>query len=55
VDQRTAAVGKEPLRTLATYRKVGTKVLFGQNMVHEGAGTLRVGEPVRVLALKGEG
>lgn len=43
-DQTTAAVGKEPLATLATFRQVGHKVLFGQNLVHEGTGTIRVGD-----------
>ena len=50
-DQTTATVGKEPLRTLATYRNVNGKVMFGQNAVHDRAGHLRVGEPV--LASKG--
>jgi uncharacterized protein len=49
VDQRTAARGKEPLRTLATFRKHGTKVLFGQNLIHEAAGMLRAGDPVEVV------
>jgi uncharacterized protein len=46
-DQDTAERGKEPLRTLATYRKVNGTVLFGQNVVHQGRGQLRVGEAVR--------
>lgn len=50
VDQRTAVPGEEPLRTLASYRKVGSKVLFGQNLIHEAPGTLRVGETVAVEA-----
>ena len=29
---------KEPLRTLATFRKSGSKVLFGQNLVHDETG-----------------
>jgi uncharacterized protein YcbX len=49
VDQRTAARGKEPLRTLARFRRRGTKVLFGQNLIHDGTGTLRVGDPVEIL------
>jgi uncharacterized protein len=49
VDQSTAATGKEPLRTLATFRRSGTKVLFGQNLVHDETGTMRVGDPVEVL------
>ena len=45
-DQSTGERGKEPLRTLATYRKVGGEVMFGQNVVHENTGRLRVGDPV---------
>jgi uncharacterized protein YcbX len=44
VDQLTAERGKEPLRTLATYRKRDGEVWFGQNVVHRGVGLLRVGE-----------
>ncbi len=49
VDQATGERGREPLATLATYRRVGDKVLFGQNLVHEGTGTLRLGDEVTVL------
>jgi len=51
-DQATAERGKEPLRTLATYRRDAedpTEVNFGQNLIHETkAGVLRVGDEVRV-------
>lgn len=47
-DQETAERGPEPLRTLARYRNVGGKVLFGQNLVHQGTGTLAVGDTLRV-------
>ena len=43
-DQATGERGKEPLRTLATYRKVGNDLMFGQNVVHENTGRLRVGD-----------
>jgi uncharacterized protein YcbX len=33
VDPETGIKGKEPLATLATYRKVETKILFGQNLI----------------------
>lgn len=33
VDQATAAVGKEPLRTLASYRTENNKVYFAQNLI----------------------
>jgi uncharacterized protein YcbX len=49
VDQATGERGKEPLATLATYRRVGTSVLFGQNLIHAGTGELRVGDDVSVL------
>ncbi|MEU1485089.1 MOSC N-terminal beta barrel domain-containing protein [Streptomyces sp. NPDC005752] len=48
-DQRTAERGKEPLRTLARHRRDGRHLLFGQNMIPEGSGTIRAGDPVRVL------
>jgi uncharacterized protein YcbX len=49
VDQETAERGREPLRTLSTYRSFDGQVLFGQNLVHEGRGVVRVGDPVEVL------
>ncbi len=45
-DQATGERGKEPLRTLATYRKVGNDLMFGQNVVHENTGRLCVGDLV---------
>ena len=45
-DQATAERGKEPLRTLGQYRKIGGQVMFGQNAVHETLGLLRVGDSV---------
>jgi uncharacterized protein YcbX len=45
-DQATGERGSEPLRTLATYRKVNGEVMFGQNVVHENAGHLRTGDIV---------
>ncbi|MBY0356371.1 MAG: MOSC domain-containing protein [Candidatus Obscuribacterales bacterium] len=50
VDQECGEAGKEPLRTLAAYRKFDGKIMFGQNLIHAGAGTLRVGAAVSVLA-----
>jgi uncharacterized protein YcbX len=48
-DQRTGARGPEPLRTLASFRNVGGKILFGENLIHEGPGPVRLGDPVEVL------
>ena len=42
--------GKEPLKTLATYRTKNGKVLFGQNLIAEKAGgSIRIGDKVEVL------
>jgi uncharacterized protein YcbX len=50
VDQQAAAfAGQEPLRTLADFRKGNKGVLFGQNLIHDGPGTLAVGQQVQVL------
>jgi uncharacterized protein YcbX len=54
-DQQTGARGKEPLRTLATYRRAApgsSDVNFGQNLVNEDkAGSLQVGDEVRVTEM----
>lgn len=47
-DQKSGARSSEPLRTLAEYRSVAGKVLFGQNLVHLGMGELHVGDEVRI-------
>lgn len=50
VDQSTGQrSGAEPLRTLGTFRRGDKGVMFGQNAVHRGAGTVSVGDPVEVL------
>lgn len=49
VDQVTGERGREPLRTLSTYRTVDGRVLFGQNLVHEGRGLVCVGDQVELL------
>ncbi|MCE6982444.1 MOSC domain-containing protein, partial [Pseudomonas frederiksbergensis] len=40
---------REPLATLRTYRQKEGDVLFGQNLVADGAGVLEVGMAVTVL------
>jgi uncharacterized protein YcbX len=51
-DQETGDRSAEPLRTLATYRVRDGQMLFGQNLIHGGRGTVRVGEAVVVLPNK---
>ncbi|MGM9509291.1 MOSC domain-containing protein [Larkinella sp. GY13] len=49
IDPESGQKGKEPLKTLATYRKLDSKILFGQNVLAETTGVLRVGDPVTIL------
>lgn len=53
IDVGTLAKSVEPLRTLAEYRRGDDGgVMFGMNVTHALPGTLRVGDAVRVSALK---
>lgn len=47
-DQETAKRGREPLWTLATYRREGTKVYFGKNADHTSIDEIRVGDDVHL-------
>lgn len=49
VDQETGKNGKEPLRTLSTYRTLNNKVYFGQNMIALGNGKVRIGDQIQPL------
>jgi uncharacterized protein YcbX len=44
IDPNTGQAGREPLRTLASYRLEDGKVLFGMNLIHDGLGQLSVGD-----------
>jgi uncharacterized protein len=50
INPQTGIQGKEPLKTLATYRHLpGRGVLFGQNIVHSNTGSIHVKDIVQVL------
>lgn len=49
IDQDTAKMGKEPSKTLATFRKQGNKILFGMNAVIERGGMVKVGDVISLL------
>lgn len=49
INQETGEGGKEPLRTLASYRTVGYKVMFGQNALALNNGIVKVGYPIICL------
>ncbi len=44
LDTHSGVYGQEPLRTLATYRRGETGVLFGINALVKGSGVVRVGD-----------
>ncbi|GIG86217.1 MOSC domain-containing protein [Plantactinospora endophytica] len=53
-DQETGVRGREPLRTLAKYRRINRQLVFGQNLVPVpgpagSADTLTIGDPVELL------
>ena len=50
VDPETVEVGKEPIRTLANFRRRGSEVFFGLNVIAQTRGTIRVGDSVAILA-----
>ncbi|WKZ69830.1 MAG: MOSC domain-containing protein [Melioribacteraceae bacterium] len=48
IDQSNANQGIEPLKTLATYRSVENKVMFGMNLLHEGNGIIKIGDVLKI-------
>lgn len=54
IDQETGIAEKEPLKTLSDYRKKNNKIYFGQNLIHEGEGIIRVNDEIRIEKLRPE-
>lgn len=52
IDQSTAEKGKEPLRTLATYRSSNNKIYFGENVIAAEGGGIRTGDEVVIKKRK---
>lgn len=54
IDPATGVAGREPLRTLSTFRRSGEKVLFAVNLIPElddhEAVEIAVGEPVEIVS-----
>jgi uncharacterized protein len=47
-DQATGERGRQPLRMLARHRRFGMNLLFGQNLIPDSPGLIRVGDPMEV-------
>ncbi len=48
IDQETGEKGAEPLKTLATYRREGSEVIFGLNAIASSGGIIGVGDEVKL-------
>ena len=48
INQTTAKPGKEPLKTLASYRFRDNKVYFGQNVLIQSKGNISVGQTIQI-------
>lgn len=44
IDQEDATIGKEPLKTLSTFRTIDHKVKFGMYLLPESLGSLKLGD-----------
>lgn len=49
IDQQTAAAGKEPLKTLASYRMKNNKIYFGQNVLQQQLGEIKIGDEIKII------
>ena len=47
-DQATGERGRQPLRMLARHRRFGMNLIFGQNLIPDSPGLIRVGDPMEV-------
>ncbi len=52
IDQSIAIKGKEPLRTLATYRNSNNKIYFGENVIPADTGQITIGDTINILQHK---
>jgi uncharacterized protein len=52
INQDTIKKGKEPLRTLSKYRMKNNKIYFGQNLLHHGEGSIKVGDELKPIERK---
>lgn len=52
IDQHTGIKGKEPLKTLATYRSINNKIYFGENVIAASTGAISKGDSVTILKTK---
>lgn len=49
INEKNAEAGKEPLKTLATYRMKNNKIYFGQNVLQQQTGTIKTGDEIKII------
>jgi uncharacterized protein len=52
INQQNSEKGKEPLKTLATYRTKNNKIYFGQNILHQQNGSIAIGNSIEIKTKK---
>jgi len=52
INQSTGEKGKEPLKTLSTYRGLHNKIYFGENVIAASTGRIHVGDELTILKTK---
>jgi uncharacterized protein YcbX len=48
-DQTTGERGSQPLKMLAARRRFGKNLVFGQNLIPDSPGHIRVGDPIEII------
>jgi uncharacterized protein YcbX len=54
IDQATAERGRQPLAMLGRRRRFGQQLVFGENLIPDTPGPIRVGDPVQALEESGQ-
>ena len=49
IDQSTGARTGQPLKMLGRHRNINRQLVFGQNLIPDNAGLIRIGDPVEIL------
>jgi uncharacterized protein len=51
-DQTTGERGSQPLKMLAVRRRFGKNLVFGQNLIPDSPGHIRVGDPIEIILFR---
>jgi hypothetical protein len=54
INQDSGEKGKEPLKTLASYRAKNNKIYFGQNLIHKGGGIVSIGNQLQTISFNSD-